>query len=82
MAKLSQLFGITYLVGKIKFKLFVFRVHWLSEDYTTQLYTDYNKPLKGSLLAIQYFMESKRGFFVAHLRFDGAALIGAYLGNP
>ena len=31
MAKLSQLFGITYLVGKIKFKLFFFRVHWLSE---------------------------------------------------
>ena len=30
MAKLSQLFGITYLVGKIKFKLF-FSVHWLSE---------------------------------------------------
>ncbi len=23
--------GITYLVGKIKFKLFFFRVHWLSE---------------------------------------------------
>ena len=26
-----KLFGITYLVGKIKFKLFFFRVHWLSE---------------------------------------------------
>ena len=26
-----QLFGITYLVWKIKFKLFFFRVHWLSE---------------------------------------------------
>ena len=23
-------------------------------DYTTQLYTDYNKPLQGSLLTIQY----------------------------
>ena len=29
MAKL-KLFGITYLVGKIKF-IFFFRVHWLSE---------------------------------------------------
>ncbi len=28
-----KLFGITYLVGKIKFKLFFFRVHWLSEIY-------------------------------------------------
>ena len=27
-----KLFGITYLVGKIKFKLFFFRVHWLSES--------------------------------------------------
>ena len=27
-----KLFGITYLVGKIKFKLFFFRVHWLSEN--------------------------------------------------
>ena len=26
-----KLFGITYLVGKIKFKLFFFRFHWLSE---------------------------------------------------
>ena len=26
-----KLFGITYLVGKIKFKLLFFRVHWLSE---------------------------------------------------
>ena len=26
-----KLFGITYLVGKIKFKLCFFRVHWLSE---------------------------------------------------
>ena len=26
-----KLFGITYLVGKIKFTLFFFRVHWLSE---------------------------------------------------
>ena len=26
-----KLFGITYLVGKIKFKPFFFRVHWLSE---------------------------------------------------
>ena len=25
-----KLFGITYLVGKIKFKPFFFRVHWLS----------------------------------------------------
>ena len=32
MAKLSQIFGIAYLVGKIKFKLFFFRVHWLSEN--------------------------------------------------
>ena len=28
-----RLFGITYLVGKIKFKLFFFRVHWLSEFF-------------------------------------------------
>ncbi len=28
-----KLFGLTYLVGKIKFKLFFFRVHWLSEYY-------------------------------------------------
>ena len=28
-----KLFGITYLVGKIKFKPFFFRVHWLSETY-------------------------------------------------
>ena len=31
MAKRLKLLGITYLVGKIKFKLFFFRVHWLSE---------------------------------------------------
>ena len=28
---MAKLFGITYLVGKIKFKLSFFRVHWLSE---------------------------------------------------
>ena len=28
-----KLFGITYLVGKIKFKPFFFRVHWLSEFF-------------------------------------------------
>ena len=27
-----KLLGITYWVGKIKFKLFFFRVHWLSEN--------------------------------------------------
>ena len=26
-----ELFGIPYLVGKIKFKTLFFRVHWLSE---------------------------------------------------
>ena len=31
MAKRLKLFGITYLVGKIKFKLVFFKVHWLSE---------------------------------------------------
>ena len=31
MAKRLKLFGITYLVGKINFKLFFSRVHWLSE---------------------------------------------------
>ena len=37
-------------------------------DYTTSLYGDYSKPLKGSLLINQYFMESKDGFFfVAHI---------------
>ena len=32
MAKLQKLFGIRYFVDKIKFKLFFFRVHWLSEN--------------------------------------------------
>ena len=31
-----KLFGITYLVGKIKFKLF-FRVHWLSENFCASI---------------------------------------------
>ena len=33
-----KLFGITYLVGKIKFKLF-FRAHWLSECYVLWIKT-------------------------------------------
>ena len=32
-------------------------------DYTTRLYRDYNKPLKGSLLTNQDFMESRAVFF-------------------
>ena len=32
-------------------------------DYTTQIYRDYSKPLYGSLLTNQYFMESVAGFF-------------------
>ena len=36
-------------------------------DYTTQLCGDYNKPLQGSLLNNQYFMESRRFFFVAQI---------------
>ena len=32
-------------------------------DYTTQLYRDYSKPLKGSLLTNQDSMESTKGFF-------------------
>ena len=31
-----KLFGITYSVEKIKFKLFFFRVHWLSEQYHSE----------------------------------------------
>ena len=34
MAKLFQLFGITYLVGKISRSNFYFRVHWLSEKFS------------------------------------------------
>ena len=35
MAKLQKLFGITCLVGKIKFMVnFYLRVHWLSESQT------------------------------------------------
>ena len=40
-----KLFGITYLVGKIKFKLFFFRVHWLSE-----VFQDLMKELQGGPL--------------------------------
>ena len=40
---------------------------WLFRVYrgwdTTQLYGDYNKPLEGSLLNNQYFMESRSFFF-------------------
>ena len=32
-------------------------------DYTTQFYVDYYKPLQGSLLNNQYFVESKAFFF-------------------
>ena len=32
-------------------------------DYTTPLYSDYEKPLQGSLINNQYFMESKAGYF-------------------
>ena len=32
-------------------------------NYTTQLYGYYTKPIQGSLLNKQYFMESKAGFF-------------------
>ena len=36
-------------------------------DYTTQIFRDHNKPLKGSLLNSQYsIMESRRVLFVAH----------------
>ena len=31
-------------------------------DYTLQLYRDYNKPLQGSLLTNQHFMESREFF--------------------
>jgi len=34
-------------------------------DYTTQLYRDYNKPIKVYLNTNQYFMESRRVLFVA-----------------
>ena len=39
--------------------------------YTTQVYRGYNKPLQGFLLNIQYFMESKAGFFRGSNVFSG-----------
>ena len=41
-----KLFGITCLVGKIKFKLFFFRVHWLSElkNISPKGESTYSKP--------------------------------------
>ena len=66
----------SYFTWAMKKKLGCLRYLWVC---TTQLYRDYNKPLKGSLLTNQDSMESNKGCFSWLTWFSGPHFVGKML---